>query len=405
VDDAPPRSARSWRTILLAEDDGFWHPSAQLAFALQANNQAFPPSKLQGFHVVASVFSSIGAMLVGAFVTGESDQAAAGTALVENARAAARARTAASGAARQEDADAETHEEERAKQPRLTQEERSAAAWDDYDETFTTAADEAHEGNADPLSFSADAILDTMPPALTAALGGDAALAGRVWATALVAAHLEFNDLYGWRVSPRSTPLAEQQTLLDVAQAWVTAQLAATPDDDLLPGVAHAARVQIRRWAQLHDRRVTNSRGAHITTREHAKLQVRNAASMVHSSLVNGHAVVSLFTSELSIGFARWMGMNVLVSALMAMLVVNIWFCARPCLCASILLRAAAAAFVSARPAALNSALPAPHRLARAQFILRELCAARRRSRCWAAPAATPRSRRAASSWARARTC
>jgi hypothetical protein len=95
------------------------------------------------------------------------------------------------------------------------------------------------------------------------------------------------------------------------------------PNDDLLPDVAHAARLQIRRWAKLHDRRVTSSRGAHIATHEHVKLQVRNAASMVHSTLVNGHPVISLFTSELSIGFARWMGMNVIVSALMAMLVVR----------------------------------------------------------------------------------
>jgi hypothetical protein len=88
-----------------------------------------------------------------------------------------------------------------AKQQQRTQEERSAAAWDDGDDTFTLedgVEDEVHEGNADPLSFSADAILDTVPPALTAALGGDAKLAGRVWATSLVAAYLESSDA-GWR--------------------------------------------------------------------------------------------------------------------------------------------------------------------------------------------------------------
>jgi hypothetical protein len=392
--------ARMWRTILLANDEGFWEPSEQLAFALLANNQAVPPTKLQGFQVIASFMSSLGSMLVGSFISGESNQAAAGSTLVENARAMARRRispelqrsnaTINGGA---------THQQ-------LTQDERCAAAWDDDDATLTPedgVEDEAHDGNADPLSFSAAAIQDTVPPALTAALGGDAALAGRVWATTLVAAYLEFNDLFSWRVSPRSTPLAEQQTLLDVAQAWVSAQLAAAPDDDLLPSVARAARFQVRRWAQLHDRRVTNSRGALIASQDHVTLQLSNAASMVHSTLVNGHPVVSLFTSELSIGFARWMGMNVIVSALMAMLVVNIWFCARPSLCAVVCrLRTH---HLRRLWACTNPALPAPQRLARAQFIPRGPCAARRRSRCWAAQAATPRSRRASTSRARARTC
>jgi hypothetical protein len=39
---------------------------------------------------------------------------------------------------------------------------------------------------------------------------------------------------------------------------------------------------------------------------------------------------VSLITTEFALGFVRWMGFIVLVSVLMAMLVVNIWFCAHP---------------------------------------------------------------------------
>ncbi len=316
--------ARMWRTILLANAEGFWEPNEALAFALLANNQAFPPTKLQGFQVVASLFSTVGAMLVGSCITGESagssEQASAGAELVNNARRMVRQRSNAKAAA------------EGAKQ--LTHKEMSAAAWDDVDGIDAAFAvedgvhDAEREGNVDPLFFSADAIRETAPPALAAALGDDAALAGRVWATALVAAYLESNNLFTWRVSPRSTPLAEQQTLLDVAQAWITAQLECAPAD-LLPDVVHAARIQVRLWCKLHDRRVTSSRGAHIATREHVKLQARNAAAKVHSTLVNGHPVIALFASELSIGFARWMGFNVLVSAIMAMLVVNIWHVCR----------------------------------------------------------------------------
>jgi hypothetical protein len=354
--------ARVWRTILLANDEGFWEPSEQLAFALQANNQASPFTKLQGLQVVTSLFSTLGSMFVGTFITGESsgtgDQVAAGATLVRNVRALVQQRGNAKKGG------------DTAKQQRLTQEERSAAAWDDGDDTFTLedgVEEEVREGNADPLSFSADAILETVPAALTAALGGDAALVGRVWATSLVAALLESNEA-SWRVSPRSTPLAEQQTLLDIAQAWVSAAVAAVPDDALLVDVARAARLQIRRWAKLHDRRVTCSRGAHIATHEHAKLQLRNAASTVHSTLVNGHPVISLFTSELSIGFARWMGMNVIVSALMAMLVVNIWFCAHPPLLV-------AAASSAASPPRLCTALtPSLLSLSRAVYSKGAVC-------------------------------
>ena len=309
---------------MLANGEGSWEPNEQLAFVLLANNQASPATKLQGFQVIASLFSQVGSMLVGAFVTGESsgtgEEAAAGVMLAKNARALVKRRSSA-------------------KQPpqhQQTEDERSAAAWDNDDATFTLddgAEEDVHEGNADPLSFSAAAILGAMPAALTPALGGDTALAGRVWATCLVAAFLESNAMYGWRVSARTTPLTEQRTLLDIAQAWASTQLAAVPDDNLLPDVAHAARLQVRRWAKLHDRRVTSSRGAHIATREHVKLRMRSAACTVHSTLVNGHPFVSLFTSELSIGFARWMGMNVFVSALMAMLVVRARELRCPCRC------------------------------------------------------------------------
>ena len=177
-------------------------------------------------------------------------------------------------------------------------------------------------GTSDPLTFTASAILDTLPPALAAALaagggeGGDE-FAARVWTTALVASYLEQMELHGWRTSPSSTPLAEQLTLLDGALGWLAQTVG---DETHLEHLLARARAQVLRWAKLHDRRVTTSRGTHILTAEHVKMRGYGAAAQVYGELVNGHPTVSLFASELAIGFTRWMGMNVLVSAIMTML-------------------------------------------------------------------------------------
>ena len=316
--------ARVMRVVLLANDEGCWEPDDHLALSLLANNQVFPPTKLQGIQVFMALFSNIGSMVVSNLVLGETagttDQAKTGVTFLKQAKAIVRQRSAAikrgggggGGGGHQRSV-----------------EERSASLWDDDDAAFALedgADDVAVEGNEDPLAFSGQAIVDTIPAELAEALGGDAALAGRVWATSLVVALLDFNDLFSWRVSPTSTPLDEQQTLLDVALAYVNKQLLPLPEGEaLVIETLRGARTQMRRWAKLHDRRVTNSRGAHIASREHLTLKVQNSAAMVYTACVNGHPIISLFTAEISIGFARWMGMNVAVSAIMAMLVVNIW--------------------------------------------------------------------------------
>jgi hypothetical protein len=181
----------------------------------------------------------------------------------------------------------------------------------------------------DPMAFSASAIAETMPSVLRAMLAHDAVLAGRVWATALVAAYLESTALYSWRLSGHDVPPAQQRTLLDAAQAWVSARLAGAVPRATPRAVVRAARAAIVRWSELQERRITKTRGMHISTREHIGLRATEASSMVHAAMVNGHPTFGLFFTEVSIGFGRWMGMNVLVSGLMAMLVVNIWVCAR----------------------------------------------------------------------------
>ena len=401
--------ARMWRTILLSNDAGYWDADEHIAFALLANNQAYPPTKLQGFQVVMSLFSGIGSSIVSTLVTGTSasdtEHATTAGQFVANARRTlltqrnkaksrpsggvdAKQGAAASKEAAADDGDKLAEEEEGEKK-------HGRAAW--YDLEGDDAAFTLEDGNdavgvpgvTDPLSFTAAAILETMPPELMQALqpcgegdgGGDAALAARIWTTALVAAYIQSTELHSWRVSPRSVPLAQQRTLLDVALGWLEARTTEAAGDRergevLLRRLLRSAQAQSTRWAKLHDRRVTTSRGAHVGAVEHGRMQGYNAAANMYVSLVNGHPTVALFAAELSIGFTRWMGFNVLVSAIMAMLVVNIWHVLK--------LRAARCAEASFLTHARPSCCSTPgFSTAKAPY------AATRRVRCWAARWAT----------------
>ena len=341
--------ARMWRTILLSNDEGYWDADEHIAFSLLANNQAYPPTKLQGFQVLMALFSGIGSSLVSSFVTGSSadntQNAATAGQFVANARRMLLTRRnkkkpgAGNGAQQQGEAAGEGAAASAGKEE-VEEKKHGRAAWYDLegdDLAFTLEDGDdtvAVPGVTDPMSFTKAAILETMPPELVEALQprddgeGDAALATRIWTTALVAAYIQSTELHSWRVSPRSVPLARQRTLLDVALTWLTARLTEAAGDRergelLLRRLLRQAQAQSTRWAKLHDRRVTTSRGAHVGTSEHGRMTGYNAAASTYVSLVNGHPTVALFASEISIGFTRWMGFNVLVSSIMCMLVVN----------------------------------------------------------------------------------
>lgn len=323
--------ARLWRAILLAREDSggcFWEPDEHLAFTLLANNATPPAAKLQGGVALLAMVSACAGVMLASVVTGSeagaSDGFSAGTTAMDDARA----QVHGGGAARDGDA-----AEDGAALATL---EEALAAWDD-EHAAAAAPDEEHHdddepatpvvGSAtDPMMFDAAAIGASMPAELRAALAHDTVLAGRVWATTLVAAYLESTALYSWRLTSSSVPLAEQRTLLDGAQAWLAARMAGALPCGAPRVIVRAARAAVVRWAALHERRITKARGTYIPTREHIALRTTEAASMVYHALNNGHPTLGLFFSELSIGFGRWMGMNVLVSGLMAMLVVNIWF-------------------------------------------------------------------------------
>jgi hypothetical protein len=159
-----------------------------------------------------------------------------------------------------------------------------------------------------------------------------------------VSAHIASTKIFSWRISPASVPLAQQRTLQDAATEWLRTQLESTEaPTELCELITEEAQHRVALWAKYNDRRITRVRKARISSAEHAAHELHRAAATVHHALVTQHPTVSLITTEFSVGFGRWMGFIVLVSALMAMLVVNIWFCARPCACGCGCLRVQAA--------------------------------------------------------------
>ena len=322
--------ARMWRIILLANDAGCWEPTDEIAFALLANNQAHPPPKLQGMSTVFAAFSNLAGMIISSVITGSASGAGqeigSAAALASTARRAQKKRAEQRKKAEKAAADgtttADEKEEGAAPESSFINDGDSMLVYD------CGEVGDAQGGDPDPLTFSAEAILSTMPPELAEALPGDVALAARIWTTALVAALLEANTLFCWRTTPASTPAEEQRTLLDSAQDWLDRTLGSLPGDAAVDSgrLMLQANLQMVRWAAFHDRRVTFSRGARVTTRQHVFLRIYYAMSYVSNTITNGHPTLSLVTSELCIGFTRWMGMHVLVSAVIAMLVVNIWF-------------------------------------------------------------------------------
>ena len=358
--------ARMWRAILLAREDGdgcFWEPDAHIAFTLLANNVTPGDAAPHGLQAIALAIAAWAKVVVASIITGEAGGAVVGAFYgaraaadaIDNVRALADHDTAVLRDGTPGGATASPKA-----LPTATLEE-AIAAWDEEDaaaqakalrqdcgfDMSVTAPDSAKVAKAsgseiDPLAFTAAAIADTMPAVLRTAFAHDEVMAGRVWATTLVAAFIESNVLYTWRLSGSDVPAEQQRTLLDAAQAWVSARVAGTLPRGAPRAIVRAARADVARWAALNEWRVTRTRKEAISAREHAALRAEEAVAMVHNTVSNGHPTAGLFFSEISIGFGRWMGMNVLVSALMAMLVVNIWlFWSKVCFAGGLLQRSA----------------------------------------------------------------
>jgi len=371
-------TARKWRVILLSTREGFWEPDAPLAFALLANNRPQPRCRLQGVQLVVSIFSDTIASVMGSVAGGGAacDPQVFVSCVIALAGAAKAARSLffkqkvakpgdpnapASvlnqryGMVGEEGHHAATHQSTPhtsvlnpqhgmmgTQVPGVISTGSVMSALDgsqthdalqlvvDLDEELSEDEDEPATSSADPLASSAAALLAVMPAELREACGGDEKLCGRIWATSLVAAFLRSSPTQCWRVDSENTPLSQQRTLLDQAEDWVEAAAASLEPASQPGGLQRVIRLRAERalvkWQRLHERRIGASRAACVGTAEHRQSLGDRATATVLTSVLNNHPTFSLFTAPFSYGFIRWSGMYILVSALMSMLVVNIWF-------------------------------------------------------------------------------
>jgi hypothetical protein len=191
--------------------------------------------------------------------------------------------------------------------------------------------EEAHEGSDCPLLFQHSAIAATLPPWLLGAMPADATGAGdtsaaalRCWTTALAAASLRTLS-FGWLVDLGEGPEggATQRTLADAADAWLAAQPHLAPH---LPALAAAARAQAADWDAAQHARVAAMREEELKLEgRRVQLAVRSSGEVM-TALLTKHETFAVFLSP-GIGFLhRWQQVMILVTCVVALLAVDIWF-------------------------------------------------------------------------------
>jgi hypothetical protein len=275
--------ARLWRLILLSSDSGAYDPAQPgLAFALQAVSQR--PDAVSG---AKAAVSRIWALL--------------GTAVALESGLSDDARPYSAG-------DAATYR-------------AVTGGGHDTDAAFVDDC---------PISFSSDAILGCMPPALFAPelLVADAADGARLWTTALCCALMETLEV-SWALNQPAFPgmpgvgdCATCETVLDRSSSFLAAQFASAA---ALGAVMAAARAQTAEWAVMQHQRISALCTAQLSTRQHVKLMGMRIMGDISKAGAVGHSTFGIFLAPHSDGIRRWQSFVVVISTLVALLTVNIW--------------------------------------------------------------------------------
>ncbi len=269
-------AARLWRIVLSADDGGFWDADSGIAAGLLASTQQVARPDLHGVQLVVSLLQGVASSVAAVFL-GSASAATASEMLYEGRRTT----------------------------PLVI--------------TTSSSSGEKDVSSDCPLAFSAEAIESTVPEELLAELS-DRQAATRIWTTALVLAVLP-HLLATWCEDEDAA--GRHRSLADNARSWLTEQLAGK--DDLLSLVQSQATLQTACWNVCHDRLLTISRGAHITTSQHHALLMKRCWDSIVHSLLTRHPTVGVFTSEEVVGSRRWQSFMVLVSAIIAVLMSSIW--------------------------------------------------------------------------------
>ena len=277
--------ARVFRAVLLSNPEGYWDADGGVALSLLATTYTQPKVDLGGIaHVIAAVQTAMSMFASGAISGTDGAMHEAGT------RYQAKHVTK--------------------KMPDLR---------------LSGSVPPPPAGAEDcPLSYSADALRDSIPAELLdAGLQGDEL---RVWTTACCVALLE-NLPSAWYSQP------EEESLSEAGQEWLQSKLTAKPE--LLAQLHIHASDTVARWAMNHDAMVTASRAGHITSLEHGAAVLRRAVGRICNSMVTQHPTLGIFTSEALVGSKRWQSFLLVVTALMAVFTTSIMlYFSRSAVCA-----------------------------------------------------------------------
>ena len=289
--------ARVFRAVLLYDDAGFWEPDDELACVLQANAHEAREPPRRGVQALRDFFQNVVSTLILGNAEGSADAG-----VVED-----------------------IYDERR----------RDAATKLGRIETFLGHGPSTDHSSDDPLLFSGAAISESVPSTLLRQARGDAALAARMWATACTLVFLSTQN-FSWLTAPHDD---KPRSVVDDSRAWLLVRLreycthgtgTGDGEDDVDPeALLHAlleqASQKVTLWATNHDRLVTHSRAAHVTTPLYIVSEAQRLVSSVINSLLSRCTSIAMVLSVYSTGVRRWHTAILLISALITQLMVQIW--------------------------------------------------------------------------------
>ena len=134
-------------------------------------------------------------------------------------------------------------------------------------------------------------------------------------------------QIVGWLSSTWTGEEERPRTLVDEGVTVVADLLATATSEDApsVPALLGAARWQVALWAATDDVRITAARAAHLSTPHYGLSQLQRITGVVANSLVAQCQTVAIFFSLYSVNTRRWVAVLMMVTALLAMLMVQVW--------------------------------------------------------------------------------
>ena len=328
--------ARMLKLVLSQSAQGFWDPSSSTAFALLARQQAecetVPTTLWDKVKAIVNSADALGAEEAEAADTvGEGDAAAAGMELSQ------RLDGQVDDGLMVDDLPASPTARRKAMHKRLavsamrTRRGRNSLSWT---EAHAEAGDEVTDC---PITFSLFALKETLPPAL-AVLSPDAQ-AHRVWTTILCIACLErLKSCWLWGDGELCP--AQEGTIVDAAEQWLVAHIAAHPalekamHKKRAAALSKKARLLTLAWQRAWLHRVRLLRREETRRFNLNSDQAERAGKSLVLAAMTRHETFRAFLAPAG-RYRRWQRFLVTVTVVICCLCMNIWMVRAPHCCAS----------------------------------------------------------------------